>query len=120
MENTGYAEASGAGAFADAKPPVSTDELFDVLARERRRHVLRCLLERAEPVALGELASAVARREAETADEAPPLDRVRMSLYHTHLPRLADAGAVKYDAEREVVAPGRLAPYEPYLDLVSI
>ena len=77
----------------------SPDVLFDALAHRRRRYVLECLREDGTPVALAELADEVAARERETPVHDVPaeqVERVYLSLYHTHVPKLAGADVVEY------------------------
>ncbi|PSP78036.1 hypothetical protein BRC81_08230 [Halobacteriales archaeon QS_1_68_20] len=69
------------------------DDAFDCLASSRRRHVLAVLRDRGT-VDRDELARAVADREADSTADA-----VAVSLYHVHLPKLADAGLVDVDDE---------------------
>lgn len=76
--------------------------LFEVLAVRRRRIALSVLTERELPIDVGTLGQAVAERERSAPDEQT-VHRVRMSLHHAHLPKLADAGLVEYDWERCVV-----------------
>lgn len=83
------------------------DELFDLLSRRRRRYALACLMEHTEPVALSELAREVAVRENGTTAAEISDDRVRAvesSLYHSHIPKLAEVGVVGYDPERASVS----------------
>lgn len=83
--------------------PDELDALLGVLGDARRRLVLDELFEATEPVAFDDLAAAVARREA--ADDAvADVDRVRLSLLHVHLPKLADAGVARFDADARLVA----------------
>lgn len=72
---------------------LSADERYDLLAAERRRLVVDALAERSAPVALDDLAEAVAEREA---DESAA-QRVAVSLHHVHLPLMADLGILDYD-----------------------
>lgn len=85
----------------------STDQLFDALADERRRAVLDALSAAEQPVDVHRLAERVAARERRGDDAGrPPRDAVRralVSLHHAHLPKLADAGLVEYDADARVV-----------------
>lgn len=87
------------------------DAPVDVLTDRRRRRVLACLRERDAPMALADLARDVAAR----ASNASPADvsvdrarRVRIDLYHVHLPKLADAGLVAFDADERTVRPTEL------------
>lgn len=84
-----------------------TDVLFDALAHHRRRFVLAFLEENPTPVALADLADELATIEhdaplAEIADE--DVTAIRASLYHLHVPKLADVGLVEYDPDSEQVA----------------
>lgn len=83
------------------------DELFDALADQRRRTVLSCLGESEVPLALADVADEVASREhdgsmTDLSDEA--VRQVYLSLYHAHVPKLADANLVEYDPVGDVVA----------------
>lgn len=78
------------------------DELFTVLGSERRRILIAVLGERSAPVTTDALAEAVASREV-TDPTGDLVERVRVSLYHVHLPKLDDAGLVQYDSDRSVV-----------------
>jgi len=83
--------------------PSSLDTAFALLARERRRTVLHCLGASDGPLSLSELADRVAEREA--ADSTPEgLEReIAISLSQVHLPKLADAGVVKYERDTQRV-----------------
>lgn len=84
------------------------DELFDALSNERRRRVVRYLNDRRAPIALADLAREVAAREEGVAtDDVGPdeVERVHVSLYHVHVPKLADRGLVEYDPDRGLVSP---------------
>ena len=87
-------------------PPVDRSTLHDLLSSERRRDALDCLREH-EPIALPDLADVVAEREHDEPLPQVPEDAVLetyLSLYHTHVPKLADAGVASYDPDRDVVA----------------
>lgn len=84
----------------------SLDRTFDLLTDQRRRYVLTCLAEKTQPIALTDLAEDVAVREnegpiTEIPDEA--VRSIKISLYHIHIPKLAEAGAVEYDRDRDLV-----------------
>lgn len=85
----------------------SLGSLFELLANRRRRYVIGCLQEFDEPVALADLANEVTAREQDVPLSDVLADAVRRtytSLYHMHVPKLADAGFVEYDREIETVA----------------
>ena len=75
------------------------NDLYDVLSDERRRAVLAALAETTPPVHTHTLARQVCERERDPPEE----DRVRVSLHHVHLPRLADSDLLEYDPERNEV-----------------
>jgi len=90
--------------------------IFDCLSRARRRYCLHRLHNAETPIALADLAEDVAnwesdRPKAEIADET--IQEVALSLYHQHIPKLAEAGLVQYDQERTVV---ELLEYPEELD----
>lgn len=79
---------------------------FDLLANQRCQIALSCLADHSQPIALADLAEDVAVRENEasiTEISKEEIQRIRTSLYHNHVPRLADAGAVEYDPDRNSV-----------------
>lgn len=89
---------------------------LDVVCHPRRRAILAVLNEQREPLSVPELAKRVAATEAEksvvdvTADEQ---QRVHVSLYHVHLPKVAATNLVAYDREAETAAiEETLAPVE--------
>lgn len=85
---------------------LSLDVVYDLLANQRRRNVLRCLKDHTQAIAMVDLAEGVAFREnEETLSEIPKetVQTIATSLYHTHLPKLADAGVVEYEQDRDLV-----------------
>jgi len=82
---------------AIAPPP---DELFGVLSDRTRRRILWFLLEESRTT-VDELADLLLGWEISGDGVAGPEERdgVLVSLHHVHLPRLADAGLVRYDAD---------------------
>lgn len=85
---------------------LSLDVVCELLANQRRQYVLACLLDHREAIAMTDLAEDVAIRENERPFTEIPKEAVRSiatSLYHVHIPKLVDAGAVVYDQERDLV-----------------
>lgn len=78
--------------------PASTtiSEVVAAVAHRRRRDVLRILGEN-ERISDHALASAVAEIESERGKAHADAETVAIALYHTHLPKLADAGLIEYD-----------------------
>lgn len=102
-QNTGETQT---GAF-EAGHADSLDTYFKILSNQRRRQVLDCLQEYRNPMALSDLADEVAVREYETRITEIPAEKVKeiyISLYHVHIPKMADAGLVEYDQDTDLVA----------------
>lgn len=95
------------------EPSISPDVAFDVLRAPRRRFVLHYLRERTGRTTVTSLAEWIARHE----PDADP-ERVEVSLFHSHLPKLEDAGVIAVDRP-DVTATPTIEVFSPYLDLVS-
>ena len=99
---------------------LGTDEIFHVLQNERRRNVLRYLRQRDGAVPMREIAEQVAAWEHGTTVEqlsSEERQRVYIPLYQSHLPKLDDVGAIRYQQDRGIVekqAEARV--FDPYLD----
>lgn len=95
------------------------DDIYHILQTSRRRHVLRHLRRAGEPMTLRDLAERIAAREHETTVENLTSDqrqRVYISLYQSHLPKLDTRGIVDYDKDRGIVESTPLAAqFDPYL-----
>jgi hypothetical protein len=81
--------------------------IYEVLANDRRREAIRQLQTAPSggPVALGDLATAVASSEhGESPPPRPVRESVYSSLHQTHLPKLDGLGVVEYDRERRQVS----------------
>ncbi|MFC6835482.1 DUF7344 domain-containing protein [Halomarina ordinaria] len=106
------------GTDPDSNHGPSMDVLHDILSKRRRRRLLVYLVETEAPVTLEELVAAVATAEAgapaDTVDD-DVLRSITLSLVHSHLPRLDDAGVVAFDPDRDraelAVDPSVLTPY---------
>lgn len=84
------------------------DHAFDVLDHPRRRYVLYALAN-GEDSTLRELALKIATWEGdidESAVDDRTHDRVYLSLYHAHVPKLEDEGVVEFDRSAETLQPG--------------
>lgn len=81
------------------------NSVFRALADKRRRSVL-CCLQKHQTVTLPDLAEHVAEQERETDVTAISEEWVRdlyLLLYHTHIPKLEEAGLVRYDQAEDLV-----------------
>ena len=100
--------------------PLSQDTAFDLLSNARRRLVLSYLQEEGGPISIGELATNVAAMENDVPPEeldAQQRKRTYVSLYQTHIPKLAKAGAVDYDSDEGTVSLAeRATAVTSYLD----
>lgn len=88
--------------------------VYEVLSKPIRRVALAVLTQKNEPISLTDLAEELVRRDAgleaggctaETDWDA--IERTRIALYHSHVPKLEDAGLVEFDGLQKSV---RLAP----------
>jgi hypothetical protein len=111
----------------DHRPPdgaaraVTIEEAFEVLSNRRRRYVVHWLLEAETGTEIRELSRQVAAWENDK-----PLDRVtsqeRRRVYNAlqqfHLPKLDEAGVVRYDADRGTIEPTEsLSTLRTYLNV---
>lgn len=90
----------------DDRSVVRPNRLFRTLAQSRRRLVVSILSAHDGPLSVDELARRVVAREkaASPGDvAATDVDRVCVSLHHSHLPALASVGLVTYDPEAGLV-----------------
>ncbi|QCJ47285.1 MULTISPECIES: DUF7344 domain-containing protein [Haloprofundus] len=115
----------GSGEFPDSVRVDDTDTfpldaVFQVLCDPRRRYVLYHLQTCRYPATLSEVAEQVAAWEYEEDPERIPeevTEQVRADLHHSHLPKLADAGIVDYDADANVVTmAGCTRPLDEFLE----
>lgn len=85
---------------------LSKDVAFDLMRSERRRQVVRLLVEGGDgdTWTLDALAGAIAERAGGGSQAAGDVDRIANELRHKHLPRLADAGVVTLGPEGRTVA----------------
>ncbi|ELY56938.1 DUF7344 domain-containing protein [Natronococcus jeotgali] len=98
---------------------VRIDDLYEGLSVERRRHALSCLRDHDLPIALADLADEVAVRERGTRLPAVPAEetnRIYLSLYHAHVPKLVDVGLVTYHQDRDLVGAAPSVDLEEVLE----
>lgn len=82
------------------------DQLFDCLAHHHRRIIIDVLRNSNSPKPTIELAQDVVERIRETSDEEIlSIEAMQISLYHSHLPKLKEAGLVEYEEEKDLVVP---------------
>lgn len=79
---------------------------YRAVAVDRRRAACDVLAECDEgTLSLEALAEAVARRETDVSEAGDGERQVAITLHHLHLPLLASAGVLEYDAARKRVRP---------------
>lgn len=102
---------------ADAQ---SLDTVFALLRDRRRRYLVSSLSGRESPASLTELATAVAASEDDAERDEVATERIEAvaaALHHNHLPKLADAGFIAYDAETKTVTPTRVGDLSPFVEV---
>ena len=85
---------------------LSRDTVFRLLSHTYRRALLESL-DRHGPLTLTSASEEVAlRNDTRPIEEIPSevVERVRLSLYHSHVPKLIDEDVVTHDEDRDVVA----------------
>lgn len=85
----------------------SQDIVFPLLSHVYRRTLLSCLDHHGVSLTLADAAEEVAREcKGESIPDIPDeeIKRIYMSLYHSHIPQLAEANAVTYDQEQDLIA----------------
>lgn len=80
------------------------DDVFEILSNTRRRRLLFLLSERSEAVELGELAQELANTEVGGEADRDQYKRMYISLYQTHVPKLAEYDVIEYDTDSKHVA----------------
>lgn len=86
---------------------LSMDVAFTVLSHSHRRALLECLYQQGDGISLADAAEEVVQVNNDRPIQEIPAEvikRVYMSLYHSHIPKLNEWGAVAYEQERDLVA----------------
>lgn len=98
------------------------DSILGLCQNQHRRIVLGTLLEEGRSLTLNDLEKVVLKYNhqvpvTEVSEEV--LTRIRISLHHVHLPKLASEGLIAYDSERQLVEPTeKLDGVEPTLSRI--
>jgi hypothetical protein len=103
---SGAGDESGAEGLGVSSDVLELDHVYEALEHPRRRFVCSTLLEDDE-WSLPELARTVAAwEEGVPEDEVSEagMKRMHVSLYHSHVPKLADCGVVSFDADAETMS----------------
>jgi len=112
------------GGGVEPTTEVSEDELFDVLANQRRRFAVHLLKrEEKDRVEIGDMAEQIAAWEngIDTAEiTGNERKRVYTALQQSHLPKMDDAGVVDFDKDRGTIEPTpALTDVDLYMDVVE-
>lgn len=79
-------------------------ETFDLLTHPHRRYLLYYLTDQPDVVNIETLATTIAKWDGDhTGTEQTEYREILYSLYHTHLPKLADAGVISFGPNRDSV-----------------
>jgi len=86
---------------------VDIDDVFDVLANQRRRLVIHYLARDVPDASLRDLSEYIAAVENDVPAEdlsSQERKRVYIGLHQCHLDKLADAGVLEYDEQSQIVS----------------
>lgn len=76
-------------------------EVSDLLSHHRRRATLYYLANNGGPICVNDVAEQIARLEEDYSTDHH--ERICTSLIHTHLPKLEEAGIIRYDTDQDVI-----------------
>ncbi|WP_435095939.1 DUF7344 domain-containing protein [Halorubrum sp. N11] len=112
------------GGSAEPATEVSEDDLFNVLANQRRRFAVHLLKrEEKDRLEIGDMAEQIAAWEngIDTAEiTGNDRKRVYTALQQSHLPKMDEAGVVEFNKDRGIVEPTpALADVDLYMDVVE-
>lgn len=85
------------------------DELFNVLSHPYRRFMLQYLLTAGEPTLVSELTTELVAWESQRATSdriGDDRQGIGVTLRHCHLPKMAEADVIRYDAAQQTVTLG--------------
>lgn len=105
------------------RTPLPLATVFKVLADHRRRTILYYLTRCTYPVPFEEIVEEVAMQESEATASEPSkelVEEVALDLYHTQLPKLAEADVIDYSKELQLIeVADTLRPLDEYLNLTK-
>lgn len=104
MSETPRTEGRSPGENTETDDP-DIDTILEVIRNERRRAVLEYIKGR-EEATIREISEHLAELEAdEGTSNTTPRKRAYISLYQSHLPRMAELKAISYDRDRGIICP---------------
>ncbi|AEN07598.1 hypothetical protein Halar_0342 (plasmid) [halophilic archaeon DL31] len=97
---------------------VGMGKTFDALTHPYRRHVLYCLRANSGMVAIDTLTAMLANElegPSATAGRKTP-EHIEVALHHMHLPKLAEAGLITFDADTHTVELDGVNEFDQFID----
>ncbi|RAW44540.1 hypothetical protein DQW50_13880 [Halorubrum sp. 48-1-W] len=111
------------GGPSDVGIDITDDELYEVLANQRRRFAVHLLKREEQTMEIGEMAEQIAAWENDVdMAEITGSDRKRVytALQQSHLPKMDRAGVVEFNKDRGVIEPTEaLRNVDLYMDVVE-
>lgn len=111
------------GGPSDVGIDIADDELYEVLANQRRRFAVHLLKREEQRMEIGEMAEQIAawENDADLAEiTGNERKRVYTALQQSHLPKMDRAGVVEFNKDRGVVEPTpALENVDLYMDVVE-
>lgn len=95
----------GDGTEGTATGSLERDRIHELLIAEHRRYLLSCL-DNHGALPLSDLADEIAYQIHDAPEDEIPEEKVNQaydSLWHAHIPKLADANIISYDPDEDVV-----------------
>ncbi len=105
-----------------AEPSIKFDALLDLCRDQHRRIVVATLAREKRSLTVNDLTEAIINQNhhvpvTEISEE--DTREIRLSLHHTHIPKLADRSLIEYDQERQLVEPtSQFDQLEPQLSAI--
>ncbi|OAQ53720.1 hypothetical protein HTG_05520 [Natrinema mahii] len=105
-----------------SESPIAFETILDLCRNQRRRVVLAVLEAERRSVSVTDLGRTVlstGHRSSVTEAADGALTEIRLSLCHTHLPKLESEGVIEYDPARNIVRPtDRFDRLQPQLSAI--
>lgn len=105
-----------------SKRSIEYDTVLDLCRDQQRRIVLAVLADQQRSLTLNDLVKTIIKHNhhrSVTAVSGDELSRIRLSLFHEHVPALEAASVIDYDSDRELVEPTeRFDELQPYLSAI--
>lgn len=105
----------------DGNPSSAPDlnSVFTALSHPRRIYLIHALVNGTGGTMLPDLSTEIASQELDKPIEEVTVGerkRIHLSLYHSHLPKLADLDVIEYDDREDVVRPKDVSQVKAVLD----